>query len=344
VQGDSKSYTIVYFENQVTMITNRCFLGFVLIAGTSRAHASSSTQNDGGLDGLNAFSHRAYQDVERSCAKDVELLCSPNMEIPLMSILSSGPAMLFISSTDFYSPILPEVSEMDQIVNDVFDLAFGAHHSSGAISLLFQNGEESSSTRAYNSVTELDQFIETVPKIHEHLEYSQVELHRRLTEADEEHPQDHLELPFRCRNECLRKAFEQKMVSGECARSIEMLQTTFAMEKEFNRREEEFMSRMVVYITACFALVIVFSRWFRVRHSSSRARLNQKAIAIVYSNPSIRKQVELEIGESVECHGASGKSRFFSKSSNDKKTIEDQEKNLLSTKTICCEGVPVQIV
>jgi len=334
------------------MITNRCLLGFVLIAGTSRAHASSSTQNDGGLDGLNAFSHRAYQDVERSCAKDVELLCSPNMEFPLMSILSSGPGMLFISSTDFYSPILPEVSEMDQIVNDVFYLAFGAHHSSGAISLHFQNGEESSSTRAYNSATELNQIFEipqltyekTVPIIDEHSEYSQVALHRRLTEADEEHPQDHPELPFRCRNECLRKALEQQMVSGECARSIEMLQTTFAMEKEFNRREEEFMSRMVVYITACFALVIVFSRWFRVRHSSSRARLNRKAIAIVYSNPSIRKQVELEIGESVECHGASGKSRFFSKSSNDKKTIEDQEKNLLSTKTICCEGVPIQIV
>lgn len=334
------------------MIKIRCFLGFVLIAGTSRARAGSATQNDAGLDGLDAFSHRAYQDVERSCAMDVELLCNPNMEFPLMSMLSSGPGTLFISSADFYSPILPEVSEMDQIVNDVFNLAFGAHHSSGAISLLVQNGEESSSTRAYSSASELNQIFEipqltsekTVPQIDDHSEYTQVARHRRLTEADEGHPRDHPGLPFRCKNQCLRKAFEQQMVSGECARSIEMLQTTFAMEKEFNRREEEFMSRMVVYMAACFALVIVFSRWFRVRHSSSRGRLNQKAIAIVYSNPSIRKQVELEIGESVECHGASGKSRFFSKSSNDKKTVEDQEKNLLSTKTICCEGVPVQIV
>ena len=302
---------------------------------------------------MSAYSHRAYQDVERSCAMDVELLCNPNMQFPLMSMLSSsGPDMLFISSTDFYSPILPELSEMDQIVNEMFGLAFGSSASSGMTSLSFQNDEESSSTHAHDSASELQQVFEIpqlkyenmLPKVGDLSEHTEVARHRRLTEADVEHPQDRVELPFRCKNECLRKAFEQQMVSGECARSIAMLQTTFALEKEFNRREEEIISRMLVYMTACLALVAAFARFFRVRRSRRRALLNQKAIAIVYNNPSIRKQVELEIGESVECHGASGKPRRFLETSNDEKTVEDQKKNLLSTKTICCEGVPVQIV
>jgi len=310
-------------------------LGIVLLAGAS----SEATRDNVGSNHLKDLSsHGAYRDVERSCAMDVELLCSPNMEFPLMTMLSSEP-VLFFSASDLFTPAL--------VMTEIMDSALGPHSST---SVFFQSDGSSSSTQAhaetrvFDSANELDEVFEIPQLAHDLRKHAESfvsdmglrsdqsqAVARRLTESDTKPVQ----LPFRCRNQCLRTAFEKQMVSDKCARSIWMLQNTYALEAEFGRRQEEFVSRVLVYFTAVALLALVFSR----RRGRSD-KLNAKAIDAVRNNPAIRKQVELEIGESVECHGPRGKSWR----GNETTTAVDQNKDLLPKTTIVCEGVPVQIV
>merc|ERR1711869_83179 len=44
----------------------------------------------------------------------------------------------------------------------------------------------------------------------------------------------HVQLPFGVKNCCLRSAFENQMVSDECARSISILEKTFLLENKLN--------------------------------------------------------------------------------------------------------------
>lgn len=346
-------------------MTLRFRLGMVLIAATSWARASDAPHKDGQLSALNAMSSSAYRDVERSCSLDVQLLCNPNMEFPLMSMLSSsGPTMLFVSSSMDYTPIPSEFFVLDKVMDEFFDEAFGTFASfpettaAAASAALLPNDGESSST-TIEILSETDEAAEIPHLAHaleQHAEglrsdsgirselYSSVA--RRLTEADAsgKPQQRRAQLPFRCKNQCLWKAFEQEMLSGDCSRAIWMMQNTHALEQEYGRRQEEFVSKLLVCLAAAFALSVFAARCVKGGREGRRARLHRKAMAAVYSNPSIRKQVELEIGESVERHGATGNARNRRGDSKHKKSVQEKERNLLYTKTISCKGVPVQIV
>lgn len=310
-------------------------LGLVLLA-SSEANLAKEFSTDG-----------AYRDVERSCRMDVELMCMPNMEFPIMTMLSSEP-MLFFSVSESYTPM----HDLDRAMDEMLDSIFGLHTSTSVVS---QNNYEERSTSSHADVEpqlsvqvkELDEVFE-IPKLAHELKKHTESLvsdmglrsdkyqavARRLTEANSKP----VNLPFRCRNQCLWSAFEKQMVSDKCSRSIWMLQSVHAMEAELNSRNEEFVSRVMVYISAVAALAIVFSRC--LRRSGRSAKLNAKAIDAVRNNPEIRRHVELYICESVECQG-------YSKGPGDKQnktTAVDQDKNMLPKTTIVCEGVPVQIV
>jgi hypothetical protein len=315
-------------------------LGLVLLA-SSEANLAKEFSADG-----------AYRDVERSCRIDVELMCMPNMEFPIMTMLSSEP-MLFFSVSESYTPM----HDMDRAMDEMLNSIFGLHAST---SLVAQNKDEEPSTSSHADVEpqlsvevkELDEVFE-IPKLAHELKKHTESLvsdmglrsdkyqavARRLTQTDSKPV---VNLPFRCRNQCLWSAFQKQMVSDKCSRSIWMLQSVHAMEAameaELNSRNEEFVSRVMVYISAVAALAIVFSRC--LRRSGRSAKLNAKAIDAVRNNPEIRRHVELYICESVECQG-------YSKGPGDKQnktTAVDQDKNMLPKTTIVCEGVPVQIV
>jgi len=127
---------------------------------------------------------------------------------------------------------------------------------------------------------------------------------RRLTQEDSKNlPRRKVELPFSCKNHCLNKAVEQHMVSDQCANSVWLLEQTFALETEAKvRYEEEFANRLLLLSSgmSLMVLVIVVARFFGSRRPSLRQRkLDQKVVNAVINNPSIRKQVELQISESI---------------------------------------------
>jgi hypothetical protein len=127
---------------------------------------------------------------------------------------------------------------------------------------------------------------------------------RRLTQEDpKNHPRRKVELPFSCKNHCLSKAVEQHMVSDQCANSVWLLEQTFALETEAKLRdEEEFANRLLLFSSgmSLMVLVILVARFFGSRRPSFRQRkLDQKVVNAVINNPSIRKQVELQISESI---------------------------------------------
>jgi len=336
----------------------KSYLGILLFAIASKARASEGTDNHIHHDDLKVQSHTAYHNVESSCAMDVELLCVPQ-ENPLMSLLSGDPFFdwISISSTVSYPPTSDEAYSIIFFVDQMFDSVLAPCASREPSIFFFQEVESPQlivEDRGAQFSTENES--DEVPQLaHELQNYGasllqdvetgseQYQLARRLTEIDTKKIDYHVELPFGSKNYCLRKAVEQEMVSEKCARSIWMLENTFALETDFTRRQEAFMKSLLICM-ASFAVLIslLLARCVNVRRRNRRRRLNQKVIATVYSNSSIRKQVELEIGESVG-YVVRGNSCSFRGNSPEKKT-NVQSKNLLPTKTISCKGGPVQIV
>jgi len=336
----------------------KTYLGILLFASASKARASKGTHTHVYHDGLKVQSHTAYHNVESSCAMEVELLCVPE-ENPLMSLLSGDPFYdwISISSTVSYPPTSLEAYSMIFFVDQMFDSVLVPCASREPSIFWFQE-VESPQLIVEDRVTQFSTEKESneVPQLAQELQNygasllqdaeigsEQYQLARRLTEIDTKKIDYHVELPFGSKNYCLRKAFEQQMVSEKCARSIWTLENTFVLETDFSRRQEAFMKSLLIYMTSFAVLIsLLLARCVNIRRSNRRRRLNQKVIATVYSKPSIRKQVELEIGESIG-YVVRGNSCNFRGNSHEKK-INVQSKDLLPTKTISCKGGPLQIV
>jgi len=341
----------------------RFCLGILLFVRASKARvsegASEGTHTHVDHDDLQVHSHNAYHNVESSCAMDVELLCVPTEEYPLMFLLSGDPFFdwIFISSTTSFTPTPPDVHGLNLFIDQMFDSVLMPCDSRESSTSMFQElespqpivearGVEFSAETEANETPQLAYELQKYGASLFHdaeIGSEQYQMARRLTEIDTKKINDHVELPFGSENYCLRKAFEQEMVSDKCSRSISMLENTFVLETEFSRRQNAFINRFVIYMTSFAALMILLGRYVSTRRSSRRRRsINRRVVTTVHNNPSIRKQVELEIGESIG-HGARGDSCSFFGNSYEKKT-NTQNKDLLPSKTISCEGVYVQIV
>lgn len=266
-------------------------------------------------DNLKPHTHVAYHHVEAACSKDVEALCSLKPDTFSLPNPSSGDPfldwVLFAPPADHPPLELHDFPVfMDRLMESVFEPR------SQHISVMwFEQVEEDEPHLVIDSAVSrlaMDRQPEEIPLLaHQLQHFGQGMLHdaelrgerhlrmaRRLTEMDPFVIQQHASLPFGCaKNRCLREAFAENKVSDECARSMEILERTFLLENELDRRQGIFVGMMWVYIAALASLMLLVARNYRARRG--RRRLKQKIILAVYSNPAIRKQVEAELGESV---------------------------------------------
>jgi len=335
----------------------RFFLGIMLLASALKADADDVVHIH---DNLMPHSHTAYHNVESACARDVEVICTPQEEYQPMFLLSGDPFFdwIFVSSTAAANvPTPPEVHDLNQFIDQMFSsvLVSSASHESSTV--WFHEVESPElivdvGVARLAAEKEPDEIPQLALQLQKHgaslLQNSESgsehhQMARRLTEMDAKTINYNVQLPFGRKNCCLKKAFQQQMVSEKCAYSISMLENTFVLETKFIRREEALISTMLIYITTFILLTIVMARHVRARVQNRRRRIKRKVMMAVYSNPTIRKQVELEIGESI-CHVVKGNSRDSSENSCENKANVQNNKDVLPVKKIVCEGVLLQIV
>ena len=268
---------------------------------------------------MKPHTHVAYHHVESACAADVETLCSPKDAFLSMAKphpTSGDPFLDWVLFAPASDPPPQEVQDvqmfMDRVMESILQPpsppvpVFWVQH------VVF---EEPTVVDAAVSRLAADKEPEEIPQLaHQLQKYGEGLLHdtdaaasnngerhhmaRRLMEMNTKTIQNHVSLPFGCaRNRCLREAYESHRVSRECAHSMHVLEKTFVLENELDRRQGVFLGMMWLYICALALLMVLVARNYRARRG--RRRLKQKILLAVYSNPAIRKQVEDELGESV---------------------------------------------
>ncbi|KAG7364709.1 hypothetical protein IV203_037911 [Nitzschia inconspicua] len=299
----------------------RLSVGVAILASASSSMAHRSMKGEDHHyhrhhDHLKPHTHVAYHHVESACAEDVELLCSPEPDM-LFSLPHPSSGDPFLDWVLFAPPSdhpPPELQDFPVFMNRLFDSVLEPR--SPQISILwFEQAEKEEPHMVIDSAVSrlaTDMQPEEIPLLAHQLQHfgqeilRDVEIHderhrrmaRRLTEMDSGKVQLHASLPYGCsKNRCLREAFAEHKVSNECARSMEILERTFSLENELDRRQEIFIVMMWIYIAALASLMLLVGRNYQARRG--RRRLKQKIILAVYSNPAIRKQVEEELGESV---------------------------------------------
>lgn len=331
----------------------KLYTGIMVFASVSNAVAEIQSRVN--HDNLQRHSHLAYHEVENSCASDVQSLCLPKEESYFTFYFSGDPFLEWmLAPTTSFSPVPPEVKELDLFVDRMFNSILTSSISD-ELSSTVSFHEMSSPALVDVGVARLaaERGAEEIPQLVNQLQaYGSIlmdaseagsehhQMARRLTEMDSKTINYHVQLPFGRNNCCLKKAFEQKKVSEKCAISIGMLERTFALEAEFSRTHKEFVrsanSILLNYTLFVFLALLVTKRV----HSSRllRRRLKRKIINAVYGNSAIRKQVELDIGQSIEHVALSQRSNC------EKRNTLNQDKDLKPAKHIVYEGVPFQVV
>jgi hypothetical protein len=286
--------------------------GFAMAAIAGTAMANEGFDNH---DYLKPHTHVAYHHVESACAADVENMCSPKQDVLALPHPSSGdPFLDWVLFSPPFAPPPPEVEDLSLFMNRVFDSVFEPRYAPQISVVWFQEAVAEEPDMVIDSAVArlaADKQPEEIPELaHQLQHFGQGLLHdaqvhgerhrmaRRLTEMDPMTIQHYVALPFGCsKNRCLREAFEKHQVSRECAHSIHVLERTFVLENELDRRQGIFIGMMWIYIGALALLMMLVARNYRARRG--RRRLKQKILLAVYGNPAIRKQVEDELEESI---------------------------------------------
>lgn len=218
------------------------FLGFLLLASATKPSAAEVG------NGLKQYSDSAYDRVENTCAVDVETLCAPKEEFKPMFMLSGDPFLdwMFLPSASIPTP--PEASDLNLFIDLMFNSILLSTAFQGSSTLIF---EVESSPQSFVDLGVARLAAEKEPDEIPQLAYQlqtygasllrdsedgseRHRMARRLTEMDTNTINYHVQLPFGPKNCCLRSAFENQMVSEECARSITILEKTFLIEEQFN--------------------------------------------------------------------------------------------------------------
>lgn len=334
------------------------FKGITLlaIASKAKANAGEAIRSQVSHDDLEPFSHFAYHDVQNLCASDVETYCIPKEDPPVMFLLSGDPFLdwIFAPPATLDVPTPPEIDDLDRFIGQMFNSFLVSSALTSESSTIVWFHEVSPETFVDAGVTRLaaEKEPEEIPELaHQLQKYGasllqdseagseQLQMARRLTEMDTKTINYHVQLPFgRSENCCLKWAFEQEIVSEKCAHSIRMLESTFVFETELSRHKQAFVVKtMVLHFVSYLMFMLLLAQYFRARRLGRR-RLKQNIIQAVYTNPSIRKQVELEIGESIDY----GVKEDLLVSHRGKKAIRN--KTLRHSKKIVYEGIPLQVV
>jgi len=285
----------------------------LLLSTASKIIAGEGDHNH---DNLKPHTHISYHHVENACAADVEKMCQEEI------LFSSDPFfnMLFSSST------MSGVYDMNRFVDQMFDsvLVSSASHSSNSFFyevdptlIIVDLGV--ARLAAEKQPEEIPQLAHQLQTYGANLMLSNLEndsdqfrMARRLTEMDTKTINYHVQLPFGSKNCCLRNAFEQHRVSGECAASISSLEKTFVFEDKLSRRQEAFASMMWIYVTTLTVLTIMLA--LRVR------KQDEAEVDEFIDGNHVEADVYYALGENV------------------------QKKRVQPVQTIVFEGVPLQIV
>lgn len=260
-------------------------------------------------------SHVAYHHVEQACAKDVENFCTaPTEQHPLLMPMDWA----FPSDRE----LMDIAQTMDRMMESFFSMPSPDHHF-GTITIYtpemihqspkratvhdlnFVADSTASQLASQTKPEEIPQLAKKLNSYGEHLMASSQEgrpdhhIGRRLTEMDAETLGTHVRLPFGChKNACLMKM--RNRVSPECARSLKELESISYLED----RLEEHQATQMMYMLVYFALLITFLALVvkKARMGQKKALFGHKILEVIYANPKLKRQVELEMGQSVGEH------------------------------------------
>jgi hypothetical protein len=255
---------------------------------------------------LRPHTHIAYHHVESACAADVEALCEIKQEELPQTLGDPFLDWVFLSATP--TPPPPEIEDISRFLDSFFSAPISqvsiywyeepqqAPHfmiDTAAAKLAAEKEPEEIPALAY----QLQNYGEKMMQMHEEDSLHHL-MGRRLTEMDATTIQHHVRLPFGCpKNRCLRDAMVQNKVSDECARSMHQLETTYELEEELELRQEDFVGMVWVYICVLCILLVLLAR--KYRSGRVERRLRTRILQAVYSNPTLKRQIEKELGESV---------------------------------------------
>jgi hypothetical protein len=123
-------------------------------------------------------------------------------------------------------------------------------------------------------------------------------LARRLTEVQPDQMYHGVHLPFGCpRNRCLLAASQEGRVSESCMSTMNQLQQVNQMENILEQQQGDFLTMMWIYCLLLVMLLILMGR--RYAQNKSNRALKLRILKAVYANPSIKAQLEQDLGESV---------------------------------------------
>jgi len=255
-------------------------------------------------------SHVMFHHVETACAADVEHFCSDR---PMSPFLNTGdPFLDWIFSP--FAPPPPEFQDITKIMDRLFDPQF-LEPSRDYVTVFFVQEPQNVPHFLIDSATSKAAEVlepQEIPQLANDLQKygneilskldNDSSLHykmaRRLTEMDAKMIQSHVSLPFGCaKNQCLRRALQEGRLSAGCQSSIERLESTFSLEVELEQRQELVLGMMMVYLFTLVVLAILIRRKMSALRSSRR--LGERVLQAVYSNPATKRQVELDLGQSV---------------------------------------------
>jgi hypothetical protein len=277
------------------------FLLFSCISSAEHHHDHHHPQDH---SHLRPHTHIAYHHVESACAADVEGLCEIKQEELPQTLGDPFLDWVFLSAT---APP-PEIEDVSRFLDSFFSAPISqvsiywyeepqqAPHfmiDTAAAKLAAEKEPEEIPALAH----QLQSYGEKMMQMHQEDSLQHL-MGRRLTEMDATTIQHHVRLPFGCaKNRCLRDALVQNKVSDECARSMQQLEMTYELEEELELRQEVFVGMMWVYICALCILLVLLAR--KYRSTRVERRLRTRILQAVYSDPTLKRQIEKELGESV---------------------------------------------
>jgi hypothetical protein len=244
---------------------------------------------------MRTHTHLAYHHVETACAADVERLCPVEQESdPMLDwILITMAARMPMPESDNIGPPLTLRDKKlmrhpppEQVVDAFVDMM--AQEQPEELPLLAQQLAE-------HGLQVLEQEDASEERRH---------LARRLTEVKTDQIMYYgVPLPFDCaKNRCLIAASQEGRVSEPCMATINQLQ-------QVNRIEIQLEQQLGSFLGSFLGLMWVYKYclmvWFmtlisrRYTQNKSNRRLKLRILKAVDANPSIKAQVEQDLGESV---------------------------------------------
>ena len=277
-------------------------------------HHEHHHHSDGDHNSMRPHTHIAYHHVEMACAADVERLCP--VEQPSL-LFFDDPILNWLLMPTGPSPPIPELDNIGPLIDQMMESALAMPITFSVV--VIEDSQEESQMMAPPAEQVVETFVskmaqeqpEEIPLLaqqlvqhgHQVLEQDDAteelrHLARRLTEVKPDQMYHGVHLPFGCsRNRCLMAASQEGMVSGPCLATMTQLQQVNEMEIILEEQQGDFLTMMWVYCLLLIMALVLMGR--RYAQNKANRQLKLRILKAVYANPSIKAQLEQDLGESV---------------------------------------------